>query len=96
MLFGNGGLLTVFRLREVMEGVDPALSIRRVALDAGLTYETVHNVYQNKTARVDLETLDALASALGCEPGELIGKGDKVGRGKRPSRGKARAPAHPA
>jgi DNA-binding Xre family transcriptional regulator len=57
-----------------MAGLDPAPSIRRVALDAGLTYETVHNVYQNKTARVDLATLDSLATALGCEPGELIGR----------------------
>lgn len=72
----------MFRLREVMADRDPALSIRRVALDARLTYETVHNVYQNKTGRVDLATLDALASALECEPGELIGRQGSAKRGR--------------
>ena len=75
----------MFRLREVMTARDPTLSIRRVALDAGLTYETVHNVYQNKTARVDLATLDALANALDCQPGELIGRQGPAKRA-RPTR----------
>jgi DNA-binding Xre family transcriptional regulator len=66
-----------------MEQQDPAPSIRRVALDAGLTYETVHRIYHNKAKGIDLSTLDALASALGCEPGELIGR-----PGRRSSRGR--------
>jgi DNA-binding Xre family transcriptional regulator len=74
---------TVFRLRRVMEGRSPVPSIRRVASDAGLSYETAHNVYWNKTRRVDLDTLDALASALGCDPGELIGRpGRRGGRAR--------------
>ena len=35
---------------------------------------TVHTIYHNLTTRVDLATLDALARALGCEPGELVGQ----------------------
>jgi hypothetical protein len=70
-------------LREVIEGKPDVPSIRQVGLGAGLSYETVHNVYHNKTRRVDLDTLDALASALGCEPGELIGRqGGRRGRPK--------------
>jgi DNA-binding Xre family transcriptional regulator len=67
-------MTTLFCLREVMEGMDPAPSLRRVALDAGLGYTTAHAIYHNHTKRVDLATLDALARALGCKPGELIGK----------------------
>jgi DNA-binding Xre family transcriptional regulator len=42
--------------------------------DAGLSYPTVHGIYHNDTMRVDLATLDALARALGCDPGNLVGK----------------------
>jgi DNA-binding Xre family transcriptional regulator len=71
---------TTFRLREVIAGLDPAPSLRRVALDSELDYTTVHAIYHNKVRRVDLATLDALARALGCESGDLIGK-VKRGRG---------------
>ena len=70
-------MATEFRLKEAMERRDPVPSMRRVALDAGLNYETVHRIYRNKAKGVDLATIDALATALGCEPGELIGR---VGR----------------
>lgn len=49
-------------------------SIRQVAIGAGLVYETVHRIYHNKAKGADLATLDALASAIGCEPGDLIGR----------------------
>jgi DNA-binding Xre family transcriptional regulator len=58
-------------------------SIRQVALAAGLGYNTVFAIYHNKATRVDLATLDALASALRCDPGELIGR-----PGRRSSRGR--------
>jgi DNA-binding Xre family transcriptional regulator len=64
---------TVFRLREMIGLLDPPPSLRQVALQAGLGYTTAHDIYHNKTTRVDLATLDALARALGCAPGELIG-----------------------
>jgi len=72
--------VTVFRLRETMEAlagnrqlVRPP-SLRSVAERAGLSYTTAWAIYHNKAARVDLATLDALATALGCEPGDLIGR----------------------
>lgn len=67
-------MTTTFRLREVMEGLDPVPSLRQVTLKAGLGYTTAHAIYHNHTARVDLATLDALARALDCTPGELIGR----------------------
>ena len=37
-----------------------------------MDYTTAHAIYHNKATRVDLATLDALARALGIEPGELL------------------------
>jgi DNA-binding Xre family transcriptional regulator len=72
---------TVFRLREVMDGQADVPSLRQVARDAGLSYNTVSTIYHNKATRADLGTLDALASVLGCEPGELIGRRRGTRRG---------------
>ena len=66
-------MTTLFRLREVMEALTPALSLRQVALRAGLGYTTAHAIYHNHTTRVDLATLDKLAAALGVPPGDLVG-----------------------
>lgn len=76
----EASLTTVFRLREAIEVRKDPPSLSQLAKDAGLSYPTVHGVYHNDTTRVDLATLDALARALGCEPGELIGKA-KRGKG---------------
>ena len=72
-------MATVFRLREVMEGHPDSPGLRQMARDTGLSYNTVHTIYHNKATRADLGTLDALATALGCEPGELIGFDGKRG-----------------
>lgn len=64
----------MFRLREALEALENPPSLMQLAKDAGLSYPTVHGIYHNDTTRVDLATLDALARALGCEPGELIGQ----------------------
>ena len=49
-------------------------NISELARVSGVSRVTVHRMYHNLSTRVDLATLDALASALGCEPGELVGK----------------------
>ena len=67
-------MTTVFRLREVLEGMPKPPNMSELARVSGVSRMTVHTIYHNLTTRVDLATLDALASALGCEPGELVGK----------------------
>lgn len=73
-------MTTVFRLREVLEEMPKPPNISELARVSGVSRMTVHTIYHNLTARVDLATLDALARALGCEPGELVGK--KRGKAK--------------
>lgn len=65
---------TVFRLREVLDGMPKPPNLSELARASGVSRMTVHSMYHNLTTRVDLATLDALARALGCEPGELVGK----------------------
>jgi DNA-binding Xre family transcriptional regulator len=73
-------MTTVFRLREVLEGMPEPPNLSELARATGVSRTTVHAMYHNVTTRVDLATLDVLADALGCEPGELVGK--KLGKGK--------------
>jgi DNA-binding Xre family transcriptional regulator len=74
-------LTTAFRLREVIEGQDSPPSLKQLERAAGVSYNTIFAMYHNRTKGVELATLDALAKALDCEPGELIGRpGAKSGR----------------
>jgi len=65
---------TVFRLREVLQRMPKPPNLSELARVSGVSRMTVHTIYHNLTTRVDLATLDALARALGCEPGELVGQ----------------------
>ncbi len=64
------------RVREIAEQkgmniTDLQLRANRIT-NARLTYATVHALWHNKTKRPDLDTLAAVARALGVEPGDLI------------------------
>lgn len=79
-------LSTVFRLRAVLEARadrGASMSLNQLAGAAGLAYNTVHAIYHNKTRRVDLDTLDALASVLGCLPGDLVSVAPAAPKPKR-------------
>ena len=71
---------TIFRLAELIEhyGISQAELARR----SGVAIQTVNRLCTNRTARVDLATLDAIAAALGVEPGELIVR-EPAKRGRR-------------
>ena len=71
-----------FRLAEMMGD----RTVRRLAIDAGLDIKTVRAIRDNTATRVDLATLGALASVLGCGPGELVGWAGRRGRGRGPAR----------
>jgi DNA-binding Xre family transcriptional regulator len=65
-------MAAAFRLQELLDETDPQLSQRELALRSGVSLMTVNSIARNRTKRVDLATLDALASVLGVEPGDLI------------------------
>ncbi len=48
---------------------------RKLSLETGLAYNTVWGIWNNKTKRADLDTLDALVKVLSIQPNQLIGPG---------------------
>jgi DNA-binding Xre family transcriptional regulator len=70
-----------FRLDQILDSQEPAIPQLRVVEKSGLTQVTVNAIARNRTARVDLLTLDRLCTALTkllgrkVEPGELLERG---------------------
>ncbi|HKW48081.1 MAG TPA: helix-turn-helix transcriptional regulator, partial [Gemmatimonadaceae bacterium] len=62
---------------------EPPMNQSELARLSGVSIVTVNAIANNRTTRVDLATLDAIASALGVEPGELIDRASKRRRGGR-------------
>jgi DNA-binding Xre family transcriptional regulator len=74
---------TRFRLQELLDAQDPPLSQRELARRSGVTLVTINLIANNRTKRVDLATLDAIAETLEVHPGELLEKEHKRPRGSR-------------
>jgi len=60
----------VFRLPAALE--EAGLSPRELARRSGVSLVTINGIANNRTTRVDLETLDKLCEVLSVEPGELL------------------------
>lgn len=63
-------MATRFRLRELIES--RGLTQTEVQVKTGLAYSTVNEMANNRTRRVDLDTLDALCVALECQVGDIV------------------------
>lgn len=73
-----------FRLDELLEEkADEFPTQAELSRRSRISTVTINAITLNKTRRIDLDTINALASALGCEPGELFSyKPDKPKRGR--------------
>ena len=63
-----------WRVREIAQ--PERWTARKLALATGLAYNTVWNIWTNKSKRADLETLEKIARVLKVAPGDLIGSDD--------------------
>lgn len=63
------------RLRELRDA--RGWSQRELARRANITHATVNRIENGKVKSLDLEVLEKLAAALGCDPGYLIVKSGK-------------------
>jgi DNA-binding Xre family transcriptional regulator len=48
------------------------LTIKALAARAGIAYNTAHSLATGRATRIDLDTLDRIATALDVEPGSLF------------------------
>lgn len=74
MLMGRHKMRLRLKIRELAEaqGLDRAKLARR----ADVTYQTVHNVWNNPYAGVSIATLEKLAQALNCDVSKLYERVD--------------------
>lgn len=63
-------IMIVNRLSRLLG--DRRMSISELQRQTGLSYVTLHSLYQNKSTRVDFNTLDQICRALGVQPGDLL------------------------
>jgi putative transcriptional regulator len=62
-----------FRLQELLDREEsPVKSQSELARKSGVSLVTINAIANQRTTRVDLNTLDKLSKALGCEPGDLL------------------------
>lgn len=68
-----------YRIKEIAEAQD--LDAAKLARRADLNYNTVASLWNDKTQRPDVGTLQAIANVLGVSIGDLFveGKGSKKG-----------------
>lgn len=59
-----------FRLQELIDEAGTTQS--ELARKSGVSFSTISKMCRNASAQVSLATLDALSSALGKDPGDLI------------------------
>lgn len=48
------------------------MSVAELQRQTGLSYVTLHNLYADKSRRVDFHTLDSICCALDVQPGDLL------------------------
>ena len=72
-----------FRLQELLDAQEPPMSQSELARRSGVSLVTVNAIANNRTIQVSLRTLEALAAALGVEPGDIIGSEPEAKRGRR-------------
>lgn len=51
---------------------DRRMSISALQRQTGLSYVTLHNLYSDKSTRVDFETLNRICRALNVTPGDIL------------------------
>lgn len=73
---------TRFRLKELLDAIEPPISQRELARRSGVSPTTINAMVLNKTAQVSLATLDALCEVLAVLPGDLLER--EVPRRSRP------------
>jgi len=70
--------MTRFRLAELLEAA--GMTQTELHLRSRLAYSTINAIVHNKARQISLDTLDAIAEVLDCEPGDLFVRDSKPRR----------------
>ena len=62
----------MIRLRISEVAKEKGISMRKLAKEAGIAYNTLRLIYRNPHRDISLYTLDSIAQVLGVPPGDLI------------------------
>lgn len=62
----------MIKLRISEMAKEKEISMRKLAKEAGIAYNTLRLIYRNPYRDISLHTLDSIAKVLGVPPGELI------------------------
>jgi DNA-binding Xre family transcriptional regulator len=71
-----------FRLQEILDSRDPAVSQSELSRHSGVSLTTINRMANNLTAQVSLRTLDSLSAALTELTGRRVEPGDLIVREK--------------
>jgi len=63
-------IMIVNRLSRILG--ERRMSIAELQRQTGLSYVTLHNLYSDKSQRVDFKTLDSICRALSVQPGDIL------------------------
>jgi len=63
-------IMIVNRLSRILG--ERMMSIAELQRQTGLSYVTLHNLYSDKSQRVDFKTLDSICRALSVQPGDIL------------------------
>lgn len=63
-------IMIVNRLSRILG--ERRMSIAELQRQTGLSYVTLHNLYSDKSHRVDFRTLDLICRALSVQPGDIL------------------------
>ena len=70
-------LLIKYNLRMIINNISTIIGMRKMTISetaklAGIAYNTVYNLYYNKTSGIDFQTIDKLCKILDCTTNDLI------------------------
>lgn len=63
-------IMIVNRLSRILG--ERRMSIAELQRQTGLSYVTLHNLYSDKSTRIDFETLNKICRALNVQPGDIL------------------------
>lgn len=60
----------VLKLKDIMD--KKGITMYKMSKDTGIAQSTLSKIYNQKTTRIDFDTLDKICEYLNCEPSDIL------------------------